>query len=268
VHSPPADDYEAALRSVLPVAGFGDPLRYLTATTSTNDEALDWASQGAPEGALVVAGHQSAGRGRRGRTWHAPPGSALLFSLVLRPELSPERLGLLTTALGVAGAEAARSFGLDAKVKWPNDVMVEGRKLAGVLVESRLSGDRVEAVAGMGFNISVERISLPKAVGTQAASLHEHLQKVPGRVEVLADVLAAFGKNYQLINSEVDSDKVLRRAEELSAVMGQSVEIRRADGGVTRGAAQRLTKNGALVVRTGEDEVVVETGEIEQLRPL
>ncbi len=252
---------------MLPVSGLGDPFRYLEETGSTNDEALAWAADGAPEGALVVADHQRAGRGRRGRTWHAPPGSALLFSLVLRPELSPDALGLLTTALGVAGAEAARSLGLDALVKWPNDVTVNGRKLAGVLVESRMSGTRIEAVAGMGFNVSLAAGDLPDEVAGGATSLSMELGEAPPRHMVLDLVLDALAPLHLSIVSEEGAADLIVRAGRLSAVLGSSVNVRMADGRVVSGRAERLTRTGALVIATGDGEIDVSAGEIEQVRP-
>jgi BirA family transcriptional regulator, biotin operon repressor / biotin---[acetyl-CoA-carboxylase] ligase len=267
VSSPPADDYEAALRSVLPVAGFGDPLRYLSEAGSTNDEALGWAARGAPEGALVVADHQSAGRGRRGRTWHAPPGSALLFSLVLRPDLSPDRLGLLTTALGVAGAEAVRSFGIDARVKWPNDVTVDGRKLAGVLVESRLSDARIEAVAGMGLNVSVGPGALPSEVADRATSFVDHADMSSQRHVVLETILEALARLYSSLTSVDGQASLIERASVLSGVLGTTVSLRTGDETLVEGRALRLTSTGALVVATDDGDIEVSAGEIEHLRP-
>jgi BirA family transcriptional regulator, biotin operon repressor / biotin---[acetyl-CoA-carboxylase] ligase len=268
VDSSPANAYENALRPVLPVAGFGEPLRYLSVTGSTNDEALSWARAGAGEGALVVADHQTAGRGRRGRTWHAPAGTALLFSLVLRPRLTPDHLGLLTTALGVAGAEAARSFGVDASVKWPNDVTVAGKKLAGVLVESRLSGRNVDAaVAGMGFNVSVSPRALPEDVAGRATSLSAELGSAPSRPQVLRAVLAALAGLYESLASEAGRARVVARAEELSSILGSAVAVRMADGSLLTGEATGLTESGALVLQMPDGPAVASAGEIETVRP-
>jgi BirA family biotin operon repressor/biotin-[acetyl-CoA-carboxylase] ligase len=268
VHPLAAENYEAELKTALPVAGFGEPLRFFDEVGSTNDEALEWAREGAPEGGLVVADRQTAGRGRRGRTWHAPKGLALLFSVVLRPGLSPDRLGLLTTALGVAGAEAALALGVDARVKWPNDVVVEGKKLAGVLVESRLGGSRVEAaIAGMGFNVSVDPGDLPEDLSTPATSLAVELGEAPSRPETLARVLESFAPIYRSLAAAPDAVGLLARAEELSAVIGSTVDVRMGDGSLVTGDARGLTDTGALVVTGGRGDVVVSAGEIESLRP-
>ncbi len=139
----------------------GRPRLHLRETTSTNDRARALAVAGAPHGALVTAGAQSAGRGRQGRTWAAPPGRALLLSLLLR-SYDP----LLPLRAGLAVADLA---GEAALVKWPNDVLLDGRKLAGVLVEAR--PDEGWAVLGMGVNVAVELAELPADVRARAATL-------------------------------------------------------------------------------------------------
>src|SRR5680860_1413471 len=127
---------------------WGRPLRFFEEIESTNSEALEWAEEGAPEGAAVVADHQSAGRGRLGRTWLSEPGAVLPLSVVLRPRLPPDRFGLLSAAAGVATAEAiAEVSGLSCRLKWPNDVTISGRQVAGILHESRVSTAGVPAIA-------------------------------------------------------------------------------------------------------------------------
>jgi BirA family biotin operon repressor/biotin-[acetyl-CoA-carboxylase] ligase len=126
----------------------GRPCRVFASVGSTQDEALAWARAGAPEGALVVADEQTAGRGRRGRLWLSPRRRSLYLSVVLRPRPAPALAGALSTALGLSVAEAVEFVhALPAKLKWPNDVVVEGRKLAGILVESSAGERGIEAVA-------------------------------------------------------------------------------------------------------------------------
>jgi BirA family transcriptional regulator, biotin operon repressor / biotin---[acetyl-CoA-carboxylase] ligase len=143
------------------VTALGRPRLHLRATTSTNDRARELAQAGAPHGTLVTAGEQSAGRGRQGRTWSAPAGSALLMSLVLR-----DAPALLPLAAGVAVAETA---GPDAKVKWPNDVLVDGRKVAGILAEGR--PHEGWAVLGIGLNVAVRIEDLPPELHGTAGTL-------------------------------------------------------------------------------------------------
>ena len=265
MHSPGADRYEEELRATLPVAGLGDPCRYVESTESTNDLALAWAKEGAPHGAIVVADHQTAGRGRRGRTWHAPAGSALLFTLILRPRLDVGRLGLLTTALGIAGARAMSALGAQATIKWPNDVVVSDRKIAGILVETRLSGADIDvAAAGVGLNVRVESADLPPPVDAEATSLHEHAEDAPAR----AAVLDAFLHSLAPLLDEMRDDPaaVVHAAAELSAVIDRAVTVRMGDGRSLSGVARRLSPAGALIVEVEGREVEVGAGEIERLR--
>jgi BirA family transcriptional regulator, biotin operon repressor / biotin---[acetyl-CoA-carboxylase] ligase len=143
------------------VTTLGRPRLHLRATTSTNDRARELAQAGAPHGTLVTAGEQSAGRGRQGRTWSAPAGSALLMSLVLR-----DAPALLPLAAGVAVAEVASP---DAKLKWPNDVLVDGRKVAGILAEGRPHDGW--AVLGIGVNVAVRIEDLPPELHDTAGTL-------------------------------------------------------------------------------------------------
>src|SRR5688500_5632182 len=161
-------------RSATPL---GLPRLHLRETTSTNDRARALAIAGAPHGTLVTAGSQSAGRGRQGRTWAAPPGRALLLSLLLR-SYDP----LLPLRAGLAVADLA---GPAALVKWPNDVLLDGRKLAGVLVEAR--PDEGWAVLGMGVNVAVELAELPADVRARAATLG----RPPGELEAALGALLA-----------------------------------------------------------------------------
>ena len=145
-------------------------------TSSTNDDALAAARAGAPHGTLFVTDEQQHGRGRRGNTWHAPAGEALLFSVLLRPELPPERASSLALVAGlavraaVAEALAARGVDRAVRVKWPNDVVVDRVKVAGILVESQMRGEKLgAAVVGVGLNTG--RLDLPPDVQARATSL-------------------------------------------------------------------------------------------------
>jgi BirA family transcriptional regulator, biotin operon repressor / biotin---[acetyl-CoA-carboxylase] ligase len=168
------------------VSALGRPRLHLRATTSTNDRARELAQAGAPHGTLVTAGEQSAGRGRQGRTWSAPAGSALLMSLVLR-----DPPALLPLAAGVAVAEVA---GPAARVKWPNDVLLDGRKVAGILAESRPQDGW--AVLGIGLNVAVRVEDLPPELHDTAGTLGLEPAELEPTLARLLDALAralAFG---------------------------------------------------------------------------
>ncbi len=142
----------------LPLGG----LRYYAQTGSTNDDAAKWLASGAPHLALVAAGEQTAGRGREGRTWQSPAGTSLALSLVLRPASVEQQPLARYTALGsLAVCSALEHSGLSARIKWPNDVLLQGKKVAGVLAEAHWNGERLEAVIlGIGINVATESTAL------------------------------------------------------------------------------------------------------------
>lgn len=149
--------------------GFGSPHRHFRRTESTNDRARELAEAGAPHGTVVTAAEQTAGRGRQGRAWTAPPGKALLYSAILRP--LDERHLMLPLAVPIAVCEAAEELrrGLACRIKWPNDVWVGERKLAGVLIEARHQDGW--AVIGVGLNIDIRSEEFPPALRETATSL-------------------------------------------------------------------------------------------------
>jgi BirA family transcriptional regulator, biotin operon repressor / biotin---[acetyl-CoA-carboxylase] ligase len=221
-------------------APLGRPRLHLRETTSTNDRARELAVAGAPHGALVTAGAQSAGRGRQGRTWAAPPGRALLLSLLLR-EWDP----LLPLRAGLAVADLA---GGAAVVKWPNDVLLGGRKLAGVLVEAR-PRDRW-AVLGIGVNVAVDVAELPADVREQAATL----ARPPEALEpTLAEFLAILER--RLAEPAADCLAALRARD---ALLDRPV---RWAAGFGTGAG--IDDAGALLVRRTDGSIeTLEAGEV------
>ncbi len=151
----------------------GDTLVLLDEVVSTNALARERASAGAPGGLLVVAENQSAGRGRGGKTWVSPPGVGIWTSLLLRPRLPLDRLGLIPLAAAVAAAEAIEALHeLSVRLKWPNDLVCGGRKLGGVLIESTTQGDRLAwVVVGIGINVVATRDDFPEEIRETATSL-------------------------------------------------------------------------------------------------
>jgi BirA family transcriptional regulator, biotin operon repressor / biotin---[acetyl-CoA-carboxylase] ligase len=224
----------------------GRPLLLTPATGSTNDDALAAAREGAPHGALFVTEEQRRGRGRRGNTWHSGPGEALLFSLVLRPSLSVERASSLALVAGLAVraavANALREAGVRAEptVKWPNDVLVAGRKLAGVLVESHVRGETLGAVV-VGVGLNVGRLSLPDEVAAHASSLLL-LGATPAREDLLADVLKELDVRLQGLGSkEIPLANLVAELREFDALRGTRVRV-----GALEGAAIGIDAVGNL----------------------
>ncbi|HEU4480397.1 MAG TPA: biotin--[acetyl-CoA-carboxylase] ligase [Actinomycetota bacterium] len=248
---------------------FGHPFRHVRETGSTNADALRWAEEGAPEGAVIVADHQTAGRGRWGREWWSEPASSLLFSLVLRPDPDEARVALLTTAAGVAAAEALSEVGaIEAKVKWPNDVVVEGKKLAGILVESRSRAGRVEvAVVGIGVNLLQTEESFPPQLRGVATSLAgAGASPVPSREDVLVALLARLEETFDHLGRPGGPDAVIGSATAISAMLGRPVVVRGSTGEVFEGMAVRLLHDGALEVDTDGVLRRVASGEIATIR--
>ena len=245
---------EGSLRRALERVGLQAPVRYDEVTGSTQATALELASAGAPEWTLVAAGHQTGGRGRLGRTWSDQPGRALMFSVVLRPELDPRAGGLLTLLAGTAMVEACRELGEPAAAcKWPNDVLVDGRKAAGILAESSVADGRFEHVAlGIGANLREPPPEIPGAGAVRA-----------GAAELLEAFVAAFVRGYRPGDADF-ADAVTTAHAAVSSTLGSRVRAAVADGPVI-GDAVALDERGGLVVRTTSGARVVRFGEVERL---
>jgi BirA family transcriptional regulator, biotin operon repressor / biotin---[acetyl-CoA-carboxylase] ligase len=221
-------------------APLGSPRLHLRRTDSTNERARKLATAGAPHGALVTAGEQTAGRGRQGRAWTAPPGRALLLSLVLR---GPEP-ALVPLAAGVAVAEAV---GPDARIKWPNDVLVDGRKVAGILVEGR--PQEGWAVLGIGLNVAVRLEDLPAELRKTAGTLGRE----PTDLEpTLVAVLRALERWL-----DAGQDEVIAAWRERDALEGRRVEW--AEGA---GKAVGIDDGGRLLVGTSSGTIALDAGEV------
>ncbi len=245
-------------------ADFGAPHRHYARTDSTNTRARELAAAGAPHGTVVTAGEQTEGRGRQGRTWTAPPGKALLYSALVRP-LEPRHM-LLPLAVPLAVAEAAESLapGLEAGLKWPNDVLVGRRKLAGILIEARPQDGW--AVVGVGLNLTIATPEFPAELQSTATSLAiecgRHFSRTP--VEMATTQAAAAGAlsgrlAYWLGAEGAD---VLAAWRERDALRGREVAW---EGG--SGVADGIDDRGYLVViASGGDRVTVGAGEVHLTR--
>lgn len=204
-------EWDLKLAAGLQTETVGHPVVALEEVPSTNDVVKELALQGAPDGLAVVAAHQTAGRGRRGRTWVACPGKAVYLSVLLRPEWPASDVTLLGVLGGVACADAAAELGVaDLLIKWPNDVLTRGRKLGGVLVEPRLGEDRIDfAVVGIGFNVAQQEEDWPPDLRASATSCLAEGCRVTGD-EVIRALLHSLDRWYR-------PDADARRAALLSA---------------------------------------------------
>jgi len=235
-------------------------LERFASVPSTQPIVRDWLDAGVPEVAIAVADEQTAGRGRRGRRWHAPSGSAILCSLVLRPPLPPEDLFPLTAAVGVGlcvGVE--RATGLRPQIKWPNDLLLDGGKLAGLLAESRFSGmGLAHVVVGFGLNVAVRAEDLPPTSGAvPPTSLAIALGSAPDRLAVLAALLGAIDDAYdRLWRGEADAIWADWRSR--LAGVGAAVRVE-TEAGPLHGTFADVARDGALLLATegGTERIVV-----------
>ena len=238
--------------------GFGSPHRHFRRADSTNERAKELALAGAPGGLVVTADEQTAGRGRRGNEWFAPPGSCLLYSALLRP-FAAAGVGLLPLAVPVAVCEAAEEVApMRCQVKWPNDVWVDERKVAGVLVEAR--PDEGWAVIGVGLNVAIPPEEFPAELRETAASLlpTEAEGGVPaGGAPGVRRALAALNQSLGRWTAASD-DEVLAAFRARDALCGREISWQ---GG--EGIAEQIDERGHLVVEKADGErVALGAGEV------
>ena len=237
--------------SVLPHQQIGAELRYEPVVTSTMDVARAAGHAGAAHGLVVLADEQTAGRGRFGRRWVAPPGANLTFTVLLRPALPVlERLSMVA-ALAV-GDGVADTTGLQPVFKWPNDVQLHGRKLAGILIETEFAGETPAfAVVGIGLNVNAESAAVAE-VREIAISLRDALGHTVEREALLASVLARFEAWYRRA-----PDPAVHAAWSSRLVtLGQQVRVSFA-GGVESGLAEAVTETGALCLRRADGSLAI-----------
>lgn len=228
----------------------GRTLVFLPETASTNDEARRLAKSGAPDGTLVIADYQTAGRGRAARRWEAPPGSSLLMSLVFRPALVPQQVQRMTMICGLAIADVLESeYGLEPALKWPNDVLVGGAKVGGILTEVLLDAHRVECViTGIGLNVNLDPAELPGELVMQATSLSQALGRTVARLPLLRAVLQRIEARYSALKAgHSPHDEWVQRL----GTLGQSVVVT-SGGTILEGVAEGVNSDGALLVRLGD----------------
>jgi BirA family biotin operon repressor/biotin-[acetyl-CoA-carboxylase] ligase len=258
-HRTSPDLDQAADRVAVTGGALGRPLIVLHATTSTNDEARRGARAGAPHGATWVAEEQTAGRGRHGRAWISSPGEGLHFSVLLRVACSPSRLPLIALVAGLAVRDAVSlaAPGANASLKWPNDVLVGGRKIAGVLVEGVTTGSHVEsAVVGIGINVHTR--AFPPELAERATSVALVCKTPPDRATILADTLASLDRDLHVVLGR-GLGLVRARLEAADALRGCRVRSDSGDEGVACGIDDEgrllVRRDGGFVARWASGEV-------------
>jgi BirA family biotin operon repressor/biotin-[acetyl-CoA-carboxylase] ligase len=240
----------ASIEKGLTTALMGRKILYYRSIGSTNDVARELAAQGAPEGTLVIADEQTAGKGRRGRRWLAPPATSLLMSLLFRPRfLAPYQAQRLTMICSLAVIEAIEAVtGLSAAIKWPNDIVVQGKKAGGILTELGGTGQRLDfAVVGLGLNVNLDfgAVQAMEELAATATSLSQELGREVSRLALLWRVLENVEGRYQRLGAgELPHDEWASRLVTLDHhVMVDTPQ------GVVEGWAEGVDADGALILR-------------------
>jgi BirA family biotin operon repressor/biotin-[acetyl-CoA-carboxylase] ligase len=234
---------------------------------STNSALVERARRGAPDGLVLLAGHQTAGRGRLGRTWEAPPGASLLTSILFRVPIGPEQLYLVTAAVSLSALKAIRSLtGIDATLKWPNDVLLGERKVAGVLselVETGQSTDGPESaiVVGIGINLL-----WPGPQGVEGTSLLESTGKSIDAESMLAALLAELTVRREALLEPAGRDQIAKEFAQHLGTIGSKVKIE-LPGEVVVARAIGVSPEGHLIVDDGAGPQEIVTGDVIHLRP-
>lgn len=254
---------EDSLRRAVRAAGIEVSPRYVEVTASTNADALALADDGAPEWTVVAAGHQTKGRGRRGRSWASAPGKALLFSMVLRPAVPADRVPVVSLLAAERMARACREVaGVEAACKWPNDLVVGDRKLAGILPEAAAADLHLRhLVIGIGVNVAMEERDFPEEVRQTATSLAREGGAVPPEA-LLGAFLAGFRETYP----PTDPVGALKPYRRVCATLGRRIRATGAGGEVVEGRAVDVDDRGGLVVETAEGARTLRFGEVVYLR--
>lgn len=257
VHSNFAEELKSAFKGDI----IGREIIFYESTTSTNDRVLEIGEKGeSPEGIVVIADTQSRGKGRLGRSWLSPPGVNLYFTVLLKPSSSPNEAAVLTFMAGIAVVSAIREYlGLKAVIKWPNDVLINGKKVGGILMEMRAVMEKINFIAlGIGVNVNMSLETLDNDIKVIATSLKQEGGMHIDRFELLWKILSKLDYWYKIFlngNKRVLIDEWLR----LDSTIGQKVRIKTSalnkgerqqiGDGVISGIAEAVDEHGRLIVR-------------------
>ena len=256
---------ESEILSRLTTDWAGRTLHYFDETGSTNIDAKRYAEEGEPHGTTVVANMQSAGRGRRGRLWQSPAGSAIYMTILLKPRFIPDKASMLTLVMALSVADAiAEATGLSAGIKWPNDVVVNKKKVCGILTEMNVELDYIQyVVIGVGINVNNNSPEeFPEGIRQTATSLKIESGMQISRAALLERVLAHFEKNYNIFTKTLDLSALMEAYD--SRLLNLNAEVRVLDPkGEYTGIARGIDPTGELLVEKENGEVVpVYAGEV------
>ena len=214
---------------------------------STNSIAKFLANHSAEEGTVLISEIQTKARGRLGKKWESPEGG-IWMSLILRPKVPPARIGLITIATGVAIAKSIRSLGLDAKIKWPNDVLIHGDKISGVLTEVNATFNEIDwVVVGIGIDSNLKLEDFPEDIRVGTTTLNEELPTDIDENELIAIFLNEFENVYQLYK-DGEIETILKDWRDLSDTIGKYVNITQTGGKITQGYVIGINNEGSLII--------------------
>jgi BirA family biotin operon repressor/biotin-[acetyl-CoA-carboxylase] ligase len=250
------------IRHELRTKHIGKTIHAFRTVKSTNDLAASQADSGAPEGTIVVADQQTKGRGRLGRVWFSPPETGIYLSIILRPKFAPDQAPGLSLMTALALADSLDSLcPKTVQIKWPNDLLLGGKKVAGILTELSAERDKIShVVVGVGINVNHGVGHFPDELRTTATSIRRHLKHKVNRVELLRDFLTRFEREYTLYAK----NRLASRHKRLcaySSLLGKSVTVIAASHRVT-GVAQDIDVQGRLILNVQDRLVPVTAGEV------
>ncbi len=240
----------------------GSEIYYYEETGSTNIDAKRLGEEGAAHGTIVVADKQNAGRGRRGRTWQSPAGKDIYFTILLRPSFEPDKASGLTLVMALSVAQAVeRKCSLKAGIKWPNDVVLNGKKICGILTEMNMETDYIQhVVIGVGINVNLDE--MPEEISQTATSILRESGEKTARAELLQEVLARFEENYGMYEKESDLSYMLEEYNSYLVNVGKQVKVLDPKGEF-EGIARGINASGELLIETPDGKVAeIYAGEV------
>lgn len=244
---------KAEIQSLMHTAWAGKRVLYHKETDSTNIQAKYEAEQGAEHGLLVVADRQLAGRGRRGRSWESPQGVCIYMTILLRPKIQPLKAPMLTLVMALSVAEAVREMtGLQAEIKWPNDIVLNKKKVCGILTEMSLEMDRVDYVV-TGVGINVNQTTFPDTIRETATSLLVEGGEPVRRAELIAAVMERYEKNYEIFSETEDLSGLCETYNAMLVNRGKEVRVLE-PGNAYQAYAEGIDDKGELIVKTPDGE--------------
>lgn len=253
---------EAEIKSLMHTDWVAKEVLYFDTIDSTNTKAQELAEKGYPSGTLVVADKQESGKGRRGRSWVSPSGTGIFMTLMIKPDINPNNASMLTLLAALAVAKAITSVtGEEALIKWPNDIVINGKKVCGILTEMNAQFDYINHIV-VGIGINVHNESFPEEISQMASSLMiEAGGKRFHRAQIIAETMSYFEQYYDTFLKTQDLSALVREYDELLVNRNKSVRVLDPKEPFD-GKAMGITPKGELIVDTWESRKLVSSGEV------